>query len=147
MIFDIAMLGKMLALDEGKRALPYEDDVGKITIGIGRNLTDNGLSEAEIYLLLTNDIQDVEDDVSSLDWFTPLDPVRRLVIADMCFNLGLKRLLGFKNMIVAIKVKDYEIAALEMIDSKWARQVGKRAYRLAHMMRTGKIHHAYLSES
>ena len=67
-----------------------------------------------------------------------LDPVRRAVIIDMLFNLGLPRLKMFKKTLAAIRAKDFEEAAKEMLDSKWARQVGYRARKLAEMMETGE---------
>lgn len=145
MTLDTDTLARMLVLDEANKRFPYVDSVGKLTIGIGRNLTDKGLSQDEILLMLRNDVRDVENDLERLSWFTALDDIRRLVIADMAFNLGLSRLLGFKKAIAALRVGDFKTAADEMLDSKWARQVGKRADRLAHMMRTGEIHTAYLA--
>lgn len=138
-------LTRMLILDEDSRQFPYSDSVGKLTVGIGRNLTDKGLSSDEILYLFNNDVREVEHELSFYAWFTNLDDVRRLVIADMAFNLGTPKLLRFNNTINALKIGDYQVAADEMLDSKWAKQVGKRAGRLASMMRTGEIHPAYLA--
>lgn len=144
-MIDIDTLSMMLVLDEANKRFPYTDSVGKLTIGIGRNLTDKGVSQDEIMLMLHNDIQEVENELSFYSWFNALDEVRKLVIMDMGFNLGVPRLLRFNNMINAIRIADFRVAADEMLDSKWAKQVGKRASRLAFMMRTGEIHTAYLS--
>lgn len=139
----------MLVVDEGLRLKPYRDTVGKLTIGIGRNLDDVGISKDEAFYLLENDIQraiqDATDIFGTSAWLS-LDEVRQAVILDMLFNLGKSRFLTFKKFIQAVKEKDFERAAEEMLDSRWARQVKKRAERLAYMMRTGKIHKAYSKE-
>lgn len=131
-------LREQLILDEGLRLKPYRDSVGKLTIGVGRNLSDVGISMHEAMLLLDNDVDAVEDDLDQrLPWWRGLSEARQLVLANMCFNLGIGRLMGFKNTLAAIKVSDYAAAADGMLASKWAGQVGKRAHRLAKMMREG----------
>lgn len=131
-------LREQLIIDEGLRLKPYKDSVGKLTIGVGRNLDDRGISMHEAMFLLDNDIEAVEDDLDQrLPWWRGLSDARQLVIANMCFNLGICRLLGFKNTLAAIKSGDYAAAADGMLASKWAGQVGKRAHRLAKMMREG----------
>jgi len=134
----MAHITEQLILHEGLRLKPYRDTVGKLTIGVGRNLDDVGISRDEAEYLLRNDIAKVMASLSKFDWFNSLDFVRRKVIIDMAFNLGLGGLLLFKNMISAIKEQDYKRAAAEMLDSKWAQQVKTRADRLALMMETGK---------
>ena len=136
-------LRRMLVLDEANKSRLYPDSVGKLTIGIGHNIDDKGLSPEVIDLQYKIDVQEVKDELQPLKWATDHDPIRQLVIIDMCFNLGLTKLLGFKNMIEALKEKSYTIAADEMMDSKWARQVGPRADRLFYMMMTGDIHPDY----
>lgn len=127
-----------LVLHEGLRQFPYKDTVGKLTIGVGRNLTDKGLSHPEIHLLLSNDIQGSWDGLTtSLPWVKALDEARQRVLLDMAFNLGLQGLLKFKATLAAVKRGDYYAAADHMMKSKWAKQVGPRAVRLAHMMREG----------
>lgn len=129
---------EQLVLHEGLRLKPYRDTVGKLTIGVGRNLDDVGITRAEALLLLANDIEAVTGQLEKYGWYKLLDPVRQKVIVDMAFNLGLAGLLKFQKMIAAIGCMDYEGAAEEMLDSRWARQVGRRAQRLAEMMRTGE---------
>lgn len=131
-------LKDQLIAHEGLRLKPYQDTVGKLTIGVGRNLDDAGISTHEAMLLLDHDIEAVEDDLDQrLPWWRGLSEARQLVLADMCFNLGIARLQGFKNTLAAIHAGDYEAAADGMLASKWAGQVGKRAHRLARMMREG----------
>lgn len=123
---------------ESVRRFPYEDSVGKVTIGVGRNLDDVGLSDDEVNFLHTNDLTRVWDEASSLSWFPGLDDVRKLIVLDMIFNMGLSRFLGFVNTIDALIHKDYMTAAREMIDSKWYRQTGRRAKRLTAAMASGE---------
>jgi len=136
-------LRKMLILDEGYESRLYADSVGKLTIGIGHNITDKGLRPYEIRLIYDNDVQEVKDELQQYSWATDHDKIRQLVIIDMAFNLGLFKLLQFKKMIAALKDKDYQRASEEMMDSRWARQVGVRADRLFYMMAVGDLHPAY----
>lgn len=130
-------LTKQLIHDEGMRLKPYRDTVGKLTIGVGRNLDDNGISEDEALVMLKNDIDQAFDELSQFDWFNSLKPVKQDALVNMCFNLGLPRLLSFKRMIAALEVGDYQTAADEALDSKWAVQVGERANRIAEVIRNG----------
>ena len=123
---------------EARRQFPYEDSVGKITIGCGRNLDDVGLSDAEIDVLLQNDIERVLAEASRLPYWDRLDDVRQLVITDMVFNMGASRFRGFVRTNAALAAGDYQSAANEMLDSRWARQTGRRARKLVEAMRTGE---------
>lgn len=126
---------KILKNDEGVKNKPYTDTVGKLTIGVGRNLTDNGLSDDEIDYLLNNDIDRCIHELSAkFDWFFEVNKNVQIVLISMVFNLGLPRFLGFKKMIAAIENEDYKEAAAQMLDSKWARQVGDRAKRLSELI-------------
>jgi len=125
-----------LVRDEGLRLRIYKDTVGKLTIGVGRNLDDVGISKDEAYLMLDNDIQRTSDSLDkNLPWWKTLDEVRQRVILNMAFNMGINSLLGFKNTLAAIQAGRYNDAADGMLASKWATQVGDRATRLAKMMR------------
>lgn len=129
-----------LITDEGEKLFPYKCTAGKLTIGVGRNLTDRGISRAESQMLLNNDIDVCVHFLNlHLPWWQTLDEVRRRVMVNMCFNLGIKGLLGFTNTLRAIREGRYDDAAAGMLQSKWAKQVGKRAVRLAHMMETGHL--------
>lgn len=129
---------KQLKLHEGRKRFPYEDTVGKITIGVGRNLTDRGLSDDEIDYLLNNDVDECVADLATFPWFATLDSIRQRVMVDMRFNLGPSRFRGFRRMLTAIAEKDYAKAAHSMQNSLWARQVKTRAVRLVQMMRSGE---------
>jgi len=133
-------LEKQLIRHEALRMKPYTDTVGKLTIGIGRNLTDVGITEDEAMLLLKNDIDKVGHDLTDhLGWWNGLDEARRIVLMNMCFNIGITRLLGFHNMLVALQNGDYQKAADEMKDSAWYSQVKGRAIELEQIMRTGVL--------
>ena len=131
-------LQALLQHHEGLRLKPYTDTTGHLTIGYGRNLTDVGISLDEARMLLRADLAYAEHQVlEAFPWAEYLDPVRQAVLVDMCFNLGIGRLEGFRNTLSAIKAGDYAAAAEGMLASKWATQVGQRAHRLAKMMREG----------
>jgi lysozyme len=128
-----------LRRDEGVRSKPYRDTVGKLTIGVGRNLDDVGLSDEEIDYLLANDVARVKAEMDlAIPWWRDLDAVRQRALVNMCFNLGIHGLLGFRNTLAAIQAHDWPKAAAGMLESRWARQTGARAHRLAHMMETGE---------
>lgn len=136
---DRQKLLSQIHLHEGERPKPYTDTVGKITIGVGRNLTDVGLAQDEIDLLLVNDLKRSENDLNkNLSWWTTLDVIRQRVILDMCFNMGIGGLLTFKTTLVLIQQGKFDQASANMLASKWAKQVGARAERLSTMMKTGK---------
>ena len=131
-------LTRELTRDEGVRLKPYRDSVGKLTIGIGRNLDDVGISRAEAEHLLHNDIAEAMLALDrALPWWRTLDEIRQRVIANMAFNMGTVKLLTFKNTLRSVQSGDYLAAAQGMLASKWAKQVGPRAERLALMMRDG----------
>ena len=126
-----------LCRHEGMMLKPYRCPSGRLTIGVGRNLEDTGLSKSEALFLLDNDLRRVELECArAFDWFDTLDDVRKRVLIEMAFNMGLSGLMTFRNMLKAIKQKDYVKASEEMLDSLWAKQVKTRAYRLAHIMET-----------
>ena len=128
----------MLRDDEGLRLKPYHCTADKLTIGYGRNLEDRGISESEAEFLLANDVSEIHEDLSEIyDFFEYLSPTRKAVLINMAFNLGLNGLSKFKKMIKAIEDDDYAEAALQMLSSRWANQVGKRAQRLSKLMVTG----------
>lgn len=118
---------------------PHKCPADKLTIGYGRNIEERGISEDEAEYLLNNDIKLSEFELSkAFNWFDNLTPVRQAVLINMHFNMGLTRLKGFIKALTAIERGDYKTAAAEMLDSKWARQVGKRATELAKQMETGQ---------
>jgi len=135
---DTDKLIAQLKRHEGQERMPYIDTEGKMTIGIGRNLTDRGISIATIDQML---IEDIELATSELDRVYPewcnLSEQRQIVLANMSFNLGLPRYLMFEKFWAALRNGQWELASQEMLESRWAKQVGDRATELAEMMRKG----------
>jgi lysozyme len=120
------------------RHVPYKDTVGKLTIGYGHNLDDNGLKQKFADLILDDDIKEVIGElVVHLPWFEALIPPRQAVLVNMGVNMGVPRLLKFTKMLAAAKAGNHDVTAIEMLSSLWADQVGERALRLAEQMRLG----------
>lgn len=132
------ILRKQLIIDEGFRRNPYRDTVGKLTIGVGRNLDDVGLFGDEIELMLANDIARAEAVAQAVfPSFLVLSDNRKAALANMAFNLGYLKLSNFHHLIAAVAARQWDQAANEMLNSVWATQVRKRADRLAFLMRSG----------
>lgn len=131
------ILAILLPKHEGVRPYPYRDDVGKLTIGVGHNLTDNGLSKAAIAFIQDEDTDIAERAARALiPTFDALSDVRKAVVIDMAFNLGQLRFSEFRLTLAAINEGRWADAAAGMLDSAWAHQVGVRATELANMMRS-----------
>lgn len=155
-----------LVIDEGEKLKVYFDTERHPSVGVGRNLDSarkgpkgtrgisaretlelditrasvikNGITRKQSRLLLANDIDNVIADLDrALPWWRTLDPVRQRVLANMCFNMGITVLLTFKTTLGLIKRGLYDMASETMLESKWARQVGKRAIRLSRLMLLG----------
>ena len=132
-------LSDQLIRDEGIRLRPYKDTVGKLTIGVGRNLDDVGISKDEAMVLLQNDIAAATDALEkAFPWTTAMDPIRLAALVNMTFNMGVGRLAGFKNFLAECRQGNWEGAKAQMLGSVWAEQVGARAQRLALQIETGE---------
>ena len=131
-------LAAQLTVDEGLRIKVYTDTVGKLTVGVGRNISDRAFSADEIALMLKNDIAAV---CSQLDkaapWWSSLSERRKQALANFTFNVGIGTALTFKNTMQLLQSGQYTAAADEMMRSKWASQVGARAVRITTMIREG----------
>ena len=130
---------ELLIKHEALRLKPYRCPAGKLTIGVGRNLQDRGISKEEAMFMLDNDIEQTLRECRSFPWFERLDNVRQAGVASMVFNLGLSRFEKFKKTIAAIESGNYAKAAAEMVLSDWFIQVGNRGPELVEMMRTGRV--------
>jgi len=135
---NLTRLYAQLENDEGRRKKPYRCTAGKLSIGVGRNLEDRGLRDDEIDLMLKNDVAESVGECRRLfRMFDSLSAVRQEVLVNMMLNLGFSRLSGFKKMHAALGEGNWAEASRQMLDSKWASDVGARAERLAKAMRTG----------
>lgn len=125
---------------EGMMLNLYKCPSGKDTIGVGRNLTDMGITEGEALMMLRNDIERCRIELrSAVDVYSGLNEARRDCLVNMNFNMGISRLLQFKKMLSAIAIKDWHTAADEMLNSRWHQQVGDRAKELSEIMRNGQV--------
>lgn len=125
----------MLIRHEGLALKPYRCTAGKLTVGIGRNLEDTGLTENESRYLAENDLGRIRQELDqAIPWWRALDEKRQTVVLNMAFNLGTAGLLKFTKFLHALSHGEYERAAGEMLDSLWAKQVHRRAVELASLM-------------
>ena len=125
--------------DEGTRLKIYKCPADKWTIGTGRNLEDRGITEEEADFLLMNDLKIAQKELrANFSWFVELNSVRQDVLLNMHINMGIGRLKGFKQMIKALEVHDYNKASIEILDSAAARKLVNRYARLSDDMRAGK---------
>lgn len=133
MDFDLAI--EKLRYEEGYRRHPYRDTKDILTVGYGRNLQDNGISEKEAEYLLKNDINRAYEILNhAFGFFAHLTNDRQICLVDMCVNMGFARLATFKKMIAALYDNDYKTARKELLDSKYARDLQQRAERNAFLM-------------
>lgn len=137
-----------LSFDEGRRNRMYLDSEGIATIGVGWNLRDNILPEDVIDRLADEGIEQAEEALDKIEpgWrnIGKVNPNRQRALLNMAYNLGHLRLAAFKRMWIAVgnailtgDESWWEEAAKHALDSKWAAQVGKRAERIATVLRTG----------
>jgi len=135
----MSKLIETLRRHEGVKNTLYKCTSDKWTIGVGRNLEDVGLSDEEIDILLLNDIvrtKELMDDY--IPWHNDLDEVRQEALINFVFNVGIGTTMKFKNAMAALEEQDYDTAAIEMMDSNWAKQVGNRAIEITEMIKTGE---------
>ena len=141
MKFDMDKMIEQLVDHEGLELHPYEDSLGILTIGVGRNLEERGISEDEAFYLLGNDIEIIWDElIKQHPIVEDLDDQRQMILLDMAFNMGVPRLGKFKKMWGAIEDGDMIEASKQALDSRWADQVGRRAERLAERLTSGLPH-------
>ncbi len=127
-----------LKQDEGLRLKPYRCTANKLTIGYGRNIEEVGITEEEANHLLLNDIIKTDKELQSkLPFYSALDDTRKMILLNMCFQLGYPKFSFFKKFLKAVENKDYQKASLEMLDSNWAKQTPNRAKRLSNQMKGG----------
>jgi|ERR1035437_14241 lysozyme len=134
---NITEITDLLIKHEDLRTLPYTDTTGHLTIGVGRNLTDDGISIDEAMIMLDDDINNKISDLKKhLPYYDSLPDKVQLVLIDMCFNMGIGGLLTFKNTLLLIKTGQYKKAADAMLKSLWAKQVGNRAIEDSNILKS-----------
>ena len=142
---DMDKLIATLKRHEGVKTHAYKDSLGVLTIGCGRNISDSerhhglGISDDEIDFMLQNDIERTIKELSrEYPWFNDMEEgARRDAIINLHFNLGRARFAGFKKAIGHMEMGDHDQAALEFLDSRWAKQVKGRAIEVTDMIKTG----------
>ena len=151
---DRVRLHEALERHEARRLTPYMDCCGKpfrvclaatdghkrgnLTIAVGVNI--ETISDEECDLLTGSRVNRAEDELRrTFPWFRDLDSVRQAAMVELCFNLGLTRLLTFVRALTAMAAKNYAKAADDFLDSKWARDVKQgRAVTVTEQIRTGR---------
>lgn len=142
---NVALLEAELRRDEGVRYTRYIDSLGNPSCGVGHNLNVSPLpagwtyplSDAQVDQLLDLDIADTLHQLDThIKWWRTLSEVRQRVVANMCFNMGITKLLLFVKALAAMREGAWGVAADEMQNSAWFHQVGDRAIRLCEAMRT-----------
>lgn len=146
---DIKLLNEELDKDEEVRAFAYDDSTGKqilpgqtlhgkLTIGVGRNLTSKGVHQDEIDLMLNNDVLDAMADVSKhLPWWVTLNDARQRALCNMCFNLGIGGLIKFDTFLSLLQQGKYPEAADDLLNTAAAREAVARYQRLSLQIRNG----------
>jgi lysozyme len=140
---DIERLKKQVIANEGVRKTAYKDTLNNWTIGVGHliklpneeYLLDKELTDLEVDQIFVTDLNQAIDDARKFIDADSIPDEAFEVIVDMAFNLGLPKLLKFKNFQQALKDKDFVKASEEMLDSRWAKQLPNRSKRLAEIMR------------
>ncbi len=133
---ELAVVLSDLREDEGLKLEVYKDTTGHQTIGYGHNLSDLGISKAIADAILMEDLVTTLMALNSqIPWWKTLTESQRRALINMAFNLGVNKLLEFKKMLAALKTGNSDLAATEALDSKWAEQVGSRAWRIAALFR------------
>ena len=135
----MTQLIEQLKRHEGLKLEPYKCTAGKLTIGIGRNLEDVGISEQEAEMLLLNDIERAGRLLKDkFPWTMELDEVRFAALINFTFNVGIGTVSKFVNAMALLKAGNYDTAADEFLQSRWASQVGHRALEVSEQIRTGE---------
>lgn len=123
---------------EGRRLEAYQDHLGVWTIGYGTNLQVLKIDEELAERWLVERVTDLKRSLSGVDGFDRCNDVRQDVLTEMAYQLGLRGCLRFKKMWAAIRGEDWQRAAEEMLESRWARQTPRRAMTLSNRMSRGQ---------
>ena len=123
---------------EGLKLFPYKCPAGKLTIGYGHNLQDNGLSKSACEYILYDDIDEAKRNLKTIfgnEFFESLNDSKKIALIDMMFNLGMVKFLTFKRFIFAVETQNWENASYEIIHSRAYEQNKKRYKKLSEQIR------------
>ena len=133
---DRTVVRQRLIEHESLELMPYHCTSGKLTIGVGRNLTDRGISHETAMQMLDEDIDIVLNELEkAIPRWASLPSNFQEALVDLAFNMGVPRLMQFKRMLAAIDAGEGDKASVELLDSRYATQVGKRARNIAALLR------------
>lgn len=135
---NITRLRQQLIEHEGVEYKPYRCTSDKLTIGVGRNIEDRGISHETAMQMLDEDIDICINELQqTVSYWDELPEIVQEALVNLCFNMGIKRLMAFKKTFGYLREQQYDKAADELLDSRYANQVGKRAEDVADMIREG----------
>ena len=138
-MIDLNRLQKQLVIHEGLELKPYRCSADKLTIGVGRNIQEVGITEEEAMVLLANDIARCAGECTrEFPWFLGLTPLRKEAVINLVFNMGMATFKKFKKTIAYLEAGNFELAGTELLDSNYARQVGQRSQDVANMLADGE---------
>lgn len=130
-------LRKTIIRHEGSRLKMYQDTLGIWTIGVGHNIQEKGISPDVMALILEEDLaESIADLKRNISFFSDLPEQIQEALVNLCFNMGIPRLLQFKKTLAYLRDEDFKSAANELLDSRYAAQVGQRAIEISDMIRT-----------
>jgi len=134
---DMDRLRKTIIRHEGSRLKMYQDTLGIWTIGVGHNIQEKGISPDVMALILEEDLAEAIADLKrNISFFSDLPEQIQEALVNLCFNMGIPRLLQFKKTLAYLRDEDFKSAANELLDSRYAAQVGQRAIEISDMIRT-----------
>ena len=131
------LVANRLKVEEGFSEKPYKDSLGILTGGYGTNL-EVAHSANAWFAMMHAEVDETDAELQRFPWYTSQNDVRKSVLCDMAYNMGLDGLLHFPHMLSAVANGDYQTAHDEMLNSLWAKQVGQRATNLAALMLRGE---------
>ena len=134
---NIERLRETITRHEGSRLNMYQDTLGIWTIGVGHNIEEKGISPAVMELMLDEDIEEAISELKrSVSFFSKMPEQVQEALVNLSFNMGIPRLMQFKKTLSYLRDGDFEAAADELLDSRYAEQVGRRADEVAEMIRS-----------
>jgi lysozyme len=124
---------------EGTRLDMYQDTLGIWTVGVGHNIQEKGISQAVMELMLEEDLAEAVSELQrSVSFFSKMPEQVQEALVNLAFNMGIPRLMQFKKTLAYLRDGNFEAAADELLDSRYAEQVGRRADEVADMIRTAE---------